>query len=269
MNSAEIKTQLKALDLRLTFDIVREAVQRLKNGDSVYSLYEGSGKIVAKATAGKIRNLWNQGKLNFVLDVSHEATIAEEVSKDAVLAGNPFADFTLQDPTEVVERFTELWPQLPKLDWTIEVLERAGIEADDALAMMTEVDEFTRLDRARRWAKADLIRIAELHYVFLFAGANAARVQPAPHELIQFAARNYAIGLVDSNLFMTKVALDLLRYQVWRGPKFLQAFQAAQIPTSNAAKRRRQRTNEELERILAGDQLGRSTETSEEGISDV
>lgn len=270
MKPAEIKTRLRGLGLRLQVDIVREAVQRLKNGESVYSLYGRSDHIMAKATALKIRSLWKQGELSFVLDVSSEIAMLEEASKDAVLVGDPLGGSTLAKLVDVPKRVKELQPQLPKLDWAVEVLERAGIEVDEALAMMSERDALLWMGKTEgRWSKAERIRFVELHYMVFFAGANRAQAHRAPLELIRFAARNYAAGLVDGNSFMTKLGLDVLRYQVWRGSAFLKAFQAAQMPISSVARRRSQEMNEELDRILTELPLGEATEISGEENGDV
>ena len=76
MTSSEVRAQLTELRLRSRVDTVREVVQRLKGGESAYSLYGGSDAIVAKATALKIRDLLNQGKLSFLPDVSGEVAVA-------------------------------------------------------------------------------------------------------------------------------------------------------------------------------------------------
>ena len=76
MTSSEVRARLTGLRLRSRVDTVREVVGRLKGGESAYSLYGGSDAIVAKATALKIRDLLNQGKLSFLPDVSGEVTVA-------------------------------------------------------------------------------------------------------------------------------------------------------------------------------------------------
>lgn len=59
----------------------------------------------------------------------------------------------------------------------------------------------------------------------------------APPEFITLAAATRAKGLVDQNSFLVSTAGHILSYQVWRGAKFLRAFNEAQIATHHAARR--------------------------------
>ena len=220
---------------------------------------------MAKATAVKVRNLWDQGKLNFVLDGTTEIQTMAVASKDADLAGGPPATFSTG-----WDRLSEIQSEMPVLDWTIEVLERAGFEPKEGLDMITQFDDFLWRETADgRRSQSELVKFVELHYVFSYALANTVRKYPAPLEWIRFAARSSATGLVDNNQYMKKVAIDVLRYQAWRGRMFLRAFEAAQAPISRAAKRRNQHTIDELDAMLSSHPMEGGTETPGEGIGDV
>jgi hypothetical protein len=253
MNTLEINAQLGQIGLRTRFEVVREVVQRLKNGDSLYSMY--NSRFVAKGTAVKIRKLWDAGKLNFLLDVATEMGALVEASADAALAADTPASHHIWSQIETNrQRILEILPQLPSITWDIEYLEKAGIVAEVALGMMIEIDELFRRDmQGERWPKADIVRFVELHYSVLFASTNAGLDNPAPIELIRFAAHSRAVGMVDDNYFMVRVGNDILRYQVWRGAKHLEAFQSAQVHTSRLARRRSQEINQEIERVLQQD----------------
>ena len=80
-------------------------------------------------------------------------------------------------------------------------------------------------------------RYVELHYGVEFCREGSVRRNTAPLDLIKLAASSYANGLIDDNLFLKKAGRDILRFQVWRGQRFLRAYEIAQVPTHRAAER--------------------------------
>lgn len=73
-SSAEAVHKLKALGLREPLDTVVEVVGRIKNGYSLYSIYNEIPPFVSKGTVRKLRDMFKHGKLNFVLELMGDCT---------------------------------------------------------------------------------------------------------------------------------------------------------------------------------------------------
>ena len=61
-------TKLRDLKVRLSVDEVTQIVKRLRSGESVYQITSPDGSH-AKDTVRKIRDLLNDGQLNFLVDL--------------------------------------------------------------------------------------------------------------------------------------------------------------------------------------------------------
>jgi hypothetical protein len=259
--SSQVEVELKALGLRVHADIVLAVVQRYLNGETMYSLGTGRDRIVSKVTASKLKRLLDEGKLAFVVDALSDMASARRAGKVAEIAGGTKEFVTVSKRRErqgfdpIYQRMEEIRPQLPDVEFAIESLESAGISTGEGLSMMKEISElaFRFLEGEKGWSRNDLIRHVELHYIVIFTQRDSAQNHQAPRELLRFAAKTFATGLVDENAFMLSVGWDVLRYQIWRGRQYLEAFQEAQRPSTRVARRRNRGAFDEIDRILQQD----------------
>ena len=104
----------------------------------------------------------------------------------------------------------------------------------------------------------DFVRYVELHHYVSWRAQDLNRTHTAPHEIISLAARSYAKGDVDNNEYLRSVGRDIMRFQVWRGPEFLAAFNKVQAPTIELRDKRRPQWERELKSVLAIEQLAKS-----------
>lgn len=257
MNPTLPQQRLKDLGVRLPPDVAREAVQRLRNGESAYALYKGSNAILAKVTAEKLKRLAAEGALEFLLEEQIGASQARDAAEAADIAGgeSPFAQYFPQPVTRRLSRswevrVLELVPHLPQVDWIIEHLESVGIPTEDGLRFLVEGEDLFRRLGLGQWSKGDFVRYVELHHLVTWGEENSKRTHPAPYELLRLAARAYAKGDVDSNEFLRNVGRGIMRYQVWRGKRYLDAFNEAQRPTRGARDRRKAQIMTEVEEVL-------------------
>ena len=90
--------------------------------------------------------------------------------------------------------------------------------------ILLEVDDLLWQLRLGRPSKSDLLRCAELHYVAQLSAEQAGRLHPAPYAIVKVAARYMArdSALLENGL--GELGRDIIRYQVWRGRLFLDAF---------------------------------------------
>lgn len=262
MNLTQIDAELKALGLRSSAETVLSAVQRYMNGESMYAVGTGRDRIVSKVTASKLRRLLDDGKLASVLEMLSDMAAARRAGKVAEIAGGTKEFVTVSKRAErrgfdpINQRMEEIRPQLPDVEFSIESLESARISTREGLSMMKEIDElaFRFLEGEKGWSRKDLIRHVELRYIVIFAQRDLAQKHQAPRALLRFAAETFATGLVDENAFMLSVGWDVLRYQIWRGRQYLEAFQEAQRPSTRVARRRNRWAFDEIDRILQQDE---------------
>jgi hypothetical protein len=145
-------------------------------------------------------------------------------------------------------RIQEILPQLPKVEWAIERLVAAGIPLDDALNLLIERNALYA--RHFEWTHSDLERYMELFYIVDLCQGQAKNEYVAPYELVKLAAGSWAKGNIDFNAFLIAAGLGLLEFQVWRGPKFLDAFKQSQVATHRAARQMKQRFEKVIDDYL-------------------
>ena len=251
MSPTEATIRLRALGLRTRLEVVQEAVQRIRNGESLYGLHSGEIPLMAKGTARKIKNLLDNGELGFLFEAqpaleavrsAEEAVAAEKLPEPLhhrvdgrnsieMVSTPAFAPFTSESFTD---RVNEMLSRLPWFNWNIEHLESIGIPLDEALSLLVERD--TLFDRRPHWDRSDLQRYVEIFYFAYFVHKQTWIAHKAPYAFIKLSAAAWAKGLVDQNPFLLATSEHILSYQVWRGPKFLEAFNRAQIATHRAAR---------------------------------
>ena len=233
----EAGRKLRDLGLRTPPQVVLEAVQRIRNGESLYKLYSGDYPLVAKGTAKKIKGLLSEGKLSFLWEGKPELEAWTQATEG--VAGWELGRIDMRTAEAFEARVEELMSNLPGCDWNIEGLENAGIPLNEALNLLIEKDKLLQV--IDTWARPQLKRFLELNYLVAFSSREQGRKHDAPYELIELAAAAYAQGKVDRNPFLMSMGANLLEYQVWRGPQFLEAFNQAQVATSRVVRQSKQR----------------------------
>ena len=263
MNLQEATTKLRALGITIPVEIVREAVQRLRNGESIYKLHSlrsGNVHLVARATARKIKKLLDEGKLGFLFEVQPELEAITSATRVAAEGPTrPMPPYDLATPDGFEARRKALLNDLPDVDWDIESLERIGIPLEEALDLLIEHDDIEA--RQAYWTRYNMLRFLELHLLVSFCGEQAKKTNRAPYEFIEVAAFTGAKGEIDYNPFLVLLSKNILKYQVWRGHRFLESFQQAQFANNRAAKRTANQINNLLEELARkSSQAGEETD---------
>jgi len=242
VDKIEAGKRLKALGLRLPLDTVVTVVQRLGNGDSLYSLFTEEPPLLSKGAARKIRDMLADGTLNFVLDMEElppfwtkSIEVVEELTVEHE-AGFAYAPNTSglgarRRPDRIRARFEILRPLLPLVHWNIGYLETSGVPLEVGLQLLVEHDLLEQQITDAKSSHLIIQRFVALHYIV----AYYLHAKNPPYTFIDKAAMSYAKGLIDNNPFLRSAGEGLVRYQVWRGPEFFSAFNNAQHSTWNLA----------------------------------
>lgn len=280
--SQNLQDRLRSLGLRTDARTVREVVAHLQNGTSLYSMYHGESPLVHKRTAEKIRDLYNTGQLAFILqkiepsalidrvypflNETHKErmereTLTENLSQRtaSTLLGNarpPTKDFLAYHRMEVIDG-------LPSLDWTVSGLEAAHIPKDEVLPLLSNYDGLhlkritaevheTRMHgfgrETEKWM-ADfrgIDRYVAIHYLVSFA----AQHEDAPYSLLEQAATLTAKGILGLDSRLRAAGTNLVRYEVWRGWEYLEAYLES-VQLYYRSKRHRERVEREVRELLA------------------
>ena len=229
------KSQLAEIGLRTPSEIVAAVVRRLINGESLYTIYYGEGALVSKRTAEKIRDLMKAGKLDFIkAPQMAEKTIAD-VADTADLAGrylgisppDDFQELMPSDDTPIGRRVNELLPQVQAVTWSFSGLTAYGISDDITLDLMAEADLLKEEIMGKGWSFKRLVRTLCIHTICTWYEEFIDADQKPSHTLIARAADVYSRGVVNGNRALMKVGHDVVRYEIWRGEKNLQAYRKA------------------------------------------
>jgi len=252
-NTRDARYRLREIGIRTPVDVVRQAVQRLKNGESVYALHNGRVRLLSKVTATKIAKLNNEGKLGFLLDSRPYIEAAENAISSANDAMGLVIPIGMLDPKgsrdQLTERILEIVPRLPQIDWNIEYLESVGIPSPEGLAILVEVDSF--FEKMSQSPDRDAFaRYVGHHYLVDFCRQENERKNSTPYELIKLASVTCAHGIIDNNQFLMKAGRGILSYQIWRGPQYIRAFDQAQVPTHRAVDQAKQQLMDKLQVFL-------------------
>ena len=233
MTPQEATTKLRALGIRMPVETVREAVQRLRNGESIYKLHSGDVHLVARATARKIKKRLDEGKLGFLFEVQPELEAINTAMERSQEFQHPIhepLDWTTAESMSAKVR--ELGKDCPDVDWNIESLERLGFPLEEALGLL--VEHASLEIRRVHWNLSDLQRFMELHYLVDYWAMHAQKFHRPPTEIINLAASAKAKGEIDTNPFLMQTAENMMDFQIWRGARFLEAFNQAQIANNRS-----------------------------------
>jgi hypothetical protein len=248
----DARHELRTLGLRTPPEVVREAVQRLRNGESLYRLHSSKIPLIAKGTANKIKKLLDEGKLGFLFEVQPEVEAIDramgELPEVPSYLGIPHRweiDTSLNAEVgdlahwEAIERVNtkvkELEKNCPDVEWNIESLENLGIPLEAALELLVEQTSLNI--RRLQWTVSDLQRFMELYYLVDYMEMHVQKLHRPPLEIVKLAAFARAKGEINSSLFLIQTAENMMNFQIWRGPSFLKAFNQSQIASNRSAKR--------------------------------
>ncbi|MQF67252.1 hypothetical protein FIM07_02275 [SAR202 cluster bacterium AD-802-F09_MRT_200m] len=149
---------------------------------------------------------------------------------------------------------------LPSVFWSIKSLEEANIPRDRALGLLSEYDELhlkqvsatvTEYGEGPPRRKVEdfrgIDRYVALHYLVYFT----EMYQEAPFSLLERAATLLAKGLLELDNRLKNAGENLVRYEVWRGPQYLQAYVDA-TKRYFGTKGRRDRFEKETRALISG-----------------
>ena len=280
--------RLHQLRLRTPEENVRKAVRRLEAGDSQYSIYREPDPQrtnrkgwISKATLEKIKKLWTKGELDFLLlevdptefiDAVYPLTMESHEERTDRVSAREESD--RREVSEVSGSNLQMDPgslndlgvhrlkvvdALPSISWSIKGLEEANIPRDRALSLLSEYDELDikRVssvvteygEEPKRWIKdfRGIDRYVALHYLVLFT----EMYQDASFSLLERAATLLAKGLLELDNRLKNAGENLVRYEVWRGPEYLQAYVDA-TKRYFGTKGQRDRFEKETRSLIAG-----------------
>ena len=232
-------------------------VQRLRNSDSLYSIYTEKLGLVSKGTARKIRDLFVAGKLNFVLELENTQRLfnqATEAAEELTVEDQPWnvniaatSSIGVSRRSDAIRaRFEDIRHLLPIVPWNIGYFERSGVPLNVGLQLLVEHDLLEQRMANAEWSKHIVQRFIALHFIVEFY----LELTDPPYGLIDKAATAYARGLMDNNEYLRRSGEGLVRYQVWRGSEFFSAYDQAQQGTYRMRSSMR-RWSQEVEESLA------------------
>jgi hypothetical protein len=230
-----IKQQLKNMGLtRVPPDRIITIVNHLKAGKPMYALHratEGFHAFASQRTVVKIRKLWEARKLDFLIDDQDgmDGHVMDQMATDAGhdreenLEPHPPNSISSQRLKAVFKAegwMTEGWM------WDIGHLRGIGVPEDNALDMLKSYDT---LKKAREMANTTRLdfrgfeRYVLLHYTVVFR----TRYPSAPFQYVKASAGIYTRGVLAGTESLSSAGEDILRYEIWEGCKYRQAYEEA------------------------------------------
>ena len=110
--------------------------------------------------------------------------------------------------------------------WDIGHLKGIGIPEDNALDMLKSYDTLKKARQILNTTRLDLRgfnRYVLLHYTVVFK----TRYPSASFPYVQVAAGIYTRGVLSGTESLLSAGEDILRYEIWEGPKYKQAYEEA------------------------------------------
>ncbi len=242
--------RLRDLKIRLSVDEVAQIVQRLGNGESVRKITNPDGAH-AKDTVRKIRVLLEDGQLDFVVDAQHEQTVAQAAITEGKEIGGDHWFSDAAAPGGLERTIQTVLADLPDVDWSIGALKECGIETRVALSLMLQHDELEQ--RKGQWKPADLRKYVEAQLLVDFLMRHQDRLHRPPLAFAQLAAEAKAAGIVDNNRALRQIGENIIRYQVWHGGPYREAFERAKIVTTRSARAQKARYGHRIDYFIDGD----------------
>ena len=248
--------------------------------------FEGASPALSKTTAFKIKRLYEAGQLDFLL---HEIQPEELVDRLYPLTRESHEQRVervqaqeQEDLAEVIEALKVKPPPgyqfeldgfafhrmrvidaLPVIDWSVSGLESAHIPEKTALILLSEYDELhiKRVESEvhtyedaedsqstlKRWMRdfRGIDRYIALHYLVQFAAAH----KRSPYAILERAATLKAKGDLELDNRLQVSGLNLVRYEVWRGPDYVHGYLEA-TKAYYGTKKQRDRLEAEVEALV-------------------
>ena len=241
--------RLRDLKIRLSVDEVAQIVQRLGNGESVRKITNPDGA-PAKDTVRKIRVLLEDGQLDFVVDFQHEQTVAQaEITEGKEIGGDHWSSDAAA-PGGLERTIQTVLADLPEVEWDVGALRAGGLETEQALSLMLQHDELEQ--RKAEWKPADLRKYVEDHLLVDYLLRYRDRLQKPPVWAAKLAAQAKAEGMVDNNRVLREIGDNVIRYQVWHGGPYREAFEQAQTVTTRSARAQKSRYGHRIDYYIGG-----------------
>ena len=241
--------RLRDLKIRLSVDEVAQIVQRLGNGESVRKITNPDGAH-AKDTVRKIRVLLEDGQLDFVVDAQHEQTVTQAaITKGKEIGGDHWSSDAAA-PGGLERTIQTVLADLPEVEWDVGALRAGGLETEQALSLMLQHDELEQ--RKGQWKPADLRKYVEAQLLVDFLMRHQDRLHRPPLAFAQLAAEAKAAGIVDNNRALRQIGENIIRYQVWHGGPYREAFERAKIVTTRSARAQKARYGHRIDYFIDG-----------------
>jgi len=241
--------RLRDLKIRLSVDEVAQIVQRLGNGESVRQITNPDGAH-AKDTVRKIRVLLEDGQLDFVVDAQHEQTVAQAAITEGKEIGGDHWSSDAAAPGGLERTIQTVLADLPEVEWDVGALRAGGLETEQALSLMLQHDELEQ--RKGQWKPADLRKYVEAQLLVDFLMRHQDRLHRPPLAFAQLAAEAKAAGIVDNNRALREIGENIIRYQVWHGGPYREAFEQAQTVTTRSARAQKARYGHRIDYFIDG-----------------
>ena len=242
--------KLRALKIRLSVDEVAQIVQRLVNGETAYQIGKPDTGGHAKATVGKINALRLAGQLHFLVDAPYEQTVAQAAITEGKGIGGDHWSSDAAAPGGLERTIQTVLADLPEVEWDVGALRAGGLETEQALSLMLQHDELEQ--RKAEWKPADLRKYVEDHLLVDYLLRYRDRLQKPPVWAAKLAAQAKAEGMVDNNRVLREIGDNVIRYQVWHGGPYREAFEQAQTVTTRSARAQKSRYGHRIDYYIGG-----------------
>jgi hypothetical protein len=210
--------------INISVDRLFQIVKHLEAKGSMYDLHNGKRRmpVASLNTIRKIRDAWKSGALNQVLAPAVEQILESEltvVDRDQIET----AQERLNDHYEAAYGGK-------KWRWDVRHLEEIGLYPEQALGVLGSYDKNHEASRdaqvaGRKFRGLNLY--LAVHYIAIFH----LWFPRAPFHYINMAAHGHADILLESRARdvprYTTSAMDMLRYEIWRGDKHRNAYYSA------------------------------------------
>ena len=125
-----------------------------------------------------------------------------------------------------------------------------GLDTEQALSLMLQHDELEQ--RRDEWKSSDLRKYVEYHLLVDFMRQHQDRSHRPPLVFAQLAAEAKATGIVDNNRALRQIGENIIRYQVWHGGLYREAFEKARIVTTRSARTQKARYGQMIDYFIGG-----------------
>ena len=106
--------------------------------------------------------------------------------------------------------------------------------------------------RRSTWKLSDLSRYLELYLTVDYYYQSKDLENKPPFNFAKLAAKAKADGIINSNRALQEIADNIIRYEVWSGGPYREAFGHAQVVTSRSAKNFREHYGQIIDSYING-----------------